>query len=100
MQLAPEYSIDIQARIPAALAALHNFIREHDIDILEAEEELWELDDEMVEAARARDADREASVEDAVEFDEPSELRDAIAQAMWDDYIAILAAEGQEVEAD
>jgi len=28
--LAPEYSLEIQARIPAALAAIHNFIRSHD----------------------------------------------------------------------
>lgn len=28
----PEYSMEIQARIPPALAATHNFIREHDPD--------------------------------------------------------------------
>jgi hypothetical protein len=30
--LAPEYNVDIQSRIPAALCALHNFIRTHDPD--------------------------------------------------------------------
>src|ERR1700677_2755546 len=30
LQLAPEHSMDIQARIPAALCALHNFIHFHD----------------------------------------------------------------------
>ncbi|KAF8834555.1 hypothetical protein BDN67DRAFT_871777, partial [Paxillus ammoniavirescens] len=28
--LAPEYSLDIQARIPAALCTVHNFILVHD----------------------------------------------------------------------
>ena len=28
--LAPEYSLEIQAQIPSALAAIHNFIRLHD----------------------------------------------------------------------
>lgn len=28
--VAPEYDMDIQARIPPALCALHNFIRRHD----------------------------------------------------------------------
>src|ERR1700736_3612115 len=30
--LAPEYSLEIQAQIPAALAAIHNFIQSHDPD--------------------------------------------------------------------
>jgi hypothetical protein len=30
--LPPAYGMDIQARIPAALCALHNFIREHESD--------------------------------------------------------------------
>lgn len=30
--ISPEYSIDIQARIPTALCALHNYIRAHDPD--------------------------------------------------------------------
>ena len=28
--IAPEYNLEIQARIPAALCAIHNFIQEHD----------------------------------------------------------------------
>jgi hypothetical protein len=30
--LPPAYGMDIQAQIPAALCALHNFIREHESD--------------------------------------------------------------------
>ena len=37
--LAPEYNLEIQARIPAALCSIHNFIRTHDAsDQLEDEE--------------------------------------------------------------
>ena len=32
LHLAPEYSMDIQACIPAALAAIHNFIHGHEVD--------------------------------------------------------------------
>ena len=32
LHLAPEYSMDIQAHIPAALAAIHNFIHGHKVD--------------------------------------------------------------------
>ena len=28
--LAPEYDMDVQAKVPPALCALHNFIRQHD----------------------------------------------------------------------
>ncbi|KZP25609.1 hypothetical protein FIBSPDRAFT_782881, partial [Athelia psychrophila] len=35
LQLAPEYALEIQVRLPCALAALHNFIRENDEDILD-----------------------------------------------------------------
>ena len=30
--LAPEYKMEIQSRLPAALCSLHNFIRTHDAD--------------------------------------------------------------------
>jgi hypothetical protein len=30
LRLAPEYTLDMQVQIPAALCAIHNFIREHD----------------------------------------------------------------------
>ncbi len=40
--MGPEYSMETQAQIPAALSAIHNFIRIHDPEdgvILEEEEE-------------------------------------------------------------
>ena len=37
--IAPEYDLEVQARIPAALCAIHNFIQEHDLDEGGMEEE-------------------------------------------------------------
>jgi hypothetical protein len=30
LRLAPEYALDVQVQIPAALCVIHNFIHEHD----------------------------------------------------------------------
>jgi hypothetical protein len=84
--LAPEYSLQIQARIPAALCAIHNFISIHD----PAEDTVDDIDDHNYDNPRL-DHDHEASAADAAaaDDDEPSLNRDRIAQAMWDDYLAI-----------
>ena len=37
--IAPEYDLEIQAQIPAALCAIHNFIQKHDLDEGRMEEE-------------------------------------------------------------
>jgi hypothetical protein len=82
--LAPEYSLQIQARIPAALCAIHNFIRLHD----PAENETL-ADNDDTENDTQVDHDHEASAAVAAEIDTPSTKRDHIAQAMWDNYLAI-----------
>lgn len=84
--MAPEYSFEIQARLPCALAAVHNFIRQHDEDILEADQAEADRDE------YGGGGDEE--LDETPEFDEPSELRDNIAEAMWADYLAIRAAGG------
>jgi hypothetical protein len=83
--LAPEYSLQIQARIPAALCAIHNFICIHD----PAEDTILTVDDDDDNAPRPLDHDHEASAAAAAEIDTPSTKRDCIAQAMWDDYLAV-----------
>jgi hypothetical protein len=86
--LAPEYSLQIQARIPAALCAIHNFIAIHDpaddTAILALADE---GDNDNIPLNR--DHDHEASAAAAADIDTPSTRRDNIAQAMWDDYLAI-----------
>jgi DDE superfamily endonuclease len=84
--LAPEYSLEIQARIPAALCAIHNFIRTY-----ETGEELMapDLNDDI-----PNDHDHVASAAVAADLDVPSARRDLIAQQMWDDYIRICNERG------
>ena len=83
--LAPEYSIQIQVRIPVALCAIHNFIRIHD----PAEDEILTADDD--DDNTPIDHDHEASAAATAEIDTPSARR---AQAMWDDYLAICQQRG------
>ena len=85
--LAPEYSVHIQARIPAALCAIHNFIIIHD----PAEDIILTDDDNDNPPV---DHDHEASAAAAAEIDTPSEKRDNIAQAMWDDYLEVCRQRG------
>jgi hypothetical protein len=79
--LAPEYSLEIQARIPAVLCSIHNFIRTHD-DQVDEEGNLAEPD------YRNNDNDNNYNAEVAELIpDEPSTRRDQITQQMWDDYV-------------
>jgi hypothetical protein len=89
--LAPEYSLEIQAQIPAALCTIHNFIRMHDIDENVVEPDLG--DDE---AQNDHDHDHIASAAAAAELDHPSARWDHIAQQMWDDYVRIRNERGIE----
>ncbi|OJA15210.1 hypothetical protein AZE42_12807 [Rhizopogon vesiculosus] len=79
----PEYSMDIQARIPAALCALHNFIQKYHPDTFNLESDgnlleinhdvaLGELGDGPPDAAEQRKADQQ---------------REIIARDMWADYL-------------
>ena len=47
--VAPEYDLDIQARLPAALCALHNhnFTREHDSEITALDDNGGHIDHEF-----------------------------------------------------
>ncbi|KAI5887602.1 uncharacterized protein SCHCODRAFT_02552658 [Schizophyllum commune H4-8] len=86
-----------QALLPSALAALHNFILEH--DFTEREEVT-----EAISSSATAFLDRQpldpihfgalaARVPGRAEARRAKQKRDAIAQAMWDDYQAYLAAE-------
>jgi hypothetical protein len=83
--IGPEYSVEVQAKIPAALCAIHNFIRLHDdqeLDDIPGEEQVNQgahAGDNIV-AQTGIDEDGDAVVE----------RRDLIAQAMWNDYQIIL----------
>jgi hypothetical protein len=91
--VAPEYSLEIQARIPAALCAIHNFMRTHDTDDSLTEPEFMDH--------TLNDHDHDASAAVAAEADCSSERRDIIAQQMWEDYVRICSErESEEEEED
>ena len=85
--LAPEYNMDMQARIPSALCAVHNFICTHNL----AEDSALGLDDSSGSSGVMDDHDGnpiEGQV--AEQGTEAHALRDRIAQSMWDDYQRII----------
>ena len=94
--IAPEYSLEIQAQIPAALCAIHNFICTHDTNDTLTEPEFMDYTND--------NHDHDASMAAAAEADHSSERRDIIAQQMWDDYMRICSErdinEGEEDDDD
>ena len=84
MVAAPEYSVEVQAKIVLALCALHNFIRIHDQDDLFSEEE--EL--ETTRTAPERQPEDYRGYISEEERSRASTKRDEIAHAMWAQYVA------------
>ena len=94
LQLPTEYSLEVQAHIPAALAALHNFIKRHDTGTqLHSEpvtgyyenEEI--LQEDFIGTDEVEDLISTDEVED-VRMDESwVESRDRIAAEMWESYL-------------
>jgi hypothetical protein len=86
LQLPPEYSMSIQALIPPALAALHNFIREYDPDEIQT----YDNNNEPVEfELQMGPSGSVGELEGQVMREEPVRAngrRDEIADAMWDQY--------------
>jgi len=84
--LVPEYSLDIQAQIPAALCAIHNFMCLHDPseDTVpsESSSEMKLCGDENP------DYQRQADDED-IDNGSSCAMRECIAQEMWDQYQGI-----------
>ena len=70
----------IQARIPTALCAIHNFIRTYDTTEGELPGDVAPLFDD------SHDENHPRSATDMVEQPESSENRDRIASLMWEDY--------------
>ena len=96
LQIAPEYNINIQARIPAALCAIHNFIRRHDPNegpLPESRESSDNDRNNQCEADHLAEAGEEQGTEASIRHDR-------IAQQMWDDYQQILADRQEELELD
>lgn len=91
--MAPEYSLEIQARIPSALSAIHNFIHLHDPDDRpltgNGDDTMHDyLDENPPPPSPAR----------THEHEEVDARRDRIAQAMWDDYQQVCAERGVDMD--
>lgn len=90
----PSYSVQVQAQIPAALCAIHNFIRLHD------SQEDEEQEDGCIHgrAEAGDDVVRQVGfVEANGDNNGVVQRRDNIAQAMWNDYQHILQERNQMV---
>ena len=92
--LSPKYNLQIQAQIPAALCAVHNFIRFHDPDEGPAPDADDFLDDEGTGQHDAVEEEEHNVVQDSREM---SRMCDCIAEDMWVDYQRVLHDRGPEV---
>jgi len=89
LSLGPEYNLSIQAQIPAALCALHNFIRIHDPQEEELADEEYDNQGSYTGDGFVRQV---SNVEDNNSNGAVTRQRDQIAQSMWQSYQAILRA--------
>lgn len=91
----PHYNMHVQAKIPAALVALHNFILDHDTTDLDR----WIVDEQAEDLLpgnrRAAPVDfGQLSTAQTISNTEKRRAgikRDELAQTMWDDYEQYLA---------
>jgi DDE superfamily endonuclease len=81
----PEYSMELQARIPAALCALHNFIRHADPTEIDEYADATDLANGRANGAEIGNLATQAI--NAADRDRMSLKRDQIAQDMWDSYM-------------
>ena len=89
LQLPPEYDMSIQALIPAALAALHNFIRQYDPDDIQMyDDNDNDNDDESLDFQMRLRPVGELGIGrvTARETARANERRDRIAREMWAQY--------------
>lgn len=101
---APHYSMEVQAQIPPALVALHNFILEHDstdVELYLQEDVVDNLPGfrrtEEIDFGRLTTAEKTTRAERV----HAEGTRDRIATEMWEDYQRILmerAAEAMQVD--
>ncbi|KAI6098642.1 hypothetical protein EDD16DRAFT_1718451 [Pisolithus croceorrhizus] len=86
----PKYVIQIQAQIPAALCAIHNFICIHNADEVsdeDANEDPVDISEDLQGAGESDTiADSEVGTTDTAALQATHTLHDQIAEEMWEDY--------------
>ena len=85
MHLAPEYTLEVQAHIPAALATIHNFTHHHKPGEEEEDGE-GEGDGNEPIGGRVKNDDDEVEWAD-VGINKLDMRHDGIATAMWEQYV-------------
>jgi hypothetical protein len=95
--LSSKFDMGLQARIPAALAALHNFILDKDPTQAHVNKDIYDpspgehLNSRELLQSQGTTADCRLTEE---ETEEGQQLRDSIAQAMWAQYQQTLSDRG------
>jgi hypothetical protein len=84
--------LEIQAYIPPALGAVHNFIRVHDVD------EILEFGDDAQDLNPGYYGDLAPGPAGRAEKTRAKLTRDQIAQAMWESYQIALENGGYDLE--
>ena len=100
--LAPEYNLDMQARIPVALCALHNFIRVHD-PFEDNTINNFEDDDGLVDPGGNSQSVADAGTDEVDFFADANggnQLWNEIATCMWRDYQNILRERLEQMDID
>ena len=87
----PEYDMHIQTLVPAALCAVHNFIQHFDVDTFNDLEVDWDYMWFIEDGELPPDAGNKDLVQEEQAGGDAAEQCDAIAPAMWEDYISELA---------
>ena len=96
LNLPPKYSMDVQACIPAALCALHNFINHFDAEVFNQLDFDWEWVhfDKRDDYPLVGSDQKEPAVQMGHETECANQRHEAIAQAMWADYVAECLRQG------
>jgi hypothetical protein len=89
--IAPEYDLEVQAWIPVALCAIHNFIQEHDLDEGEMEEGRNAFNENSGNEGEPIIPEPEGEIVASL-------LQNQIAQDMWDQYQELLIRRRAPVE--
>ncbi|KAG2746438.1 hypothetical protein P692DRAFT_20670300, partial [Suillus brevipes Sb2] len=83
--ISPEYKMQIQARVPAALCAIHNFIRTHDPHEGPLPHAAT-VDDNPINQGLPNDGENEVAGVDTGAYASSNAFRERIATQMWEDY--------------
>jgi hypothetical protein len=88
----PSYDMDIQACIPPALCAIHNFILRHDPEDIND----FDTNADDFQPGNHSEGDLAIGHPNCETRERANARRDAIAQRMWDDYMVLLATRESE----